>query len=104
MRIAAALLALAALLPSAIGQGLPPPPAPPGNPITPAKANLGKALFWDEQMSSTRTIACGSCHVMPAGGSDPRASLASAASVHPGPETTSSARRACRGRSPTAAT
>src|SRR5262245_1820101 len=26
---------------------LPPPPAPPGNPTTPDKVLLGKALFWD---------------------------------------------------------
>ena len=43
-------------------QPLPPPPVPPGNPVTAAKANLGKVLFWDEQVSSTRTVACGSCH------------------------------------------
>ncbi|MBV9209029.1 MAG: hypothetical protein JOZ52_00285, partial [Acidobacteria bacterium] len=38
---------------------LQPPPVPPGNQITATKAYLGKALFWDEQMSSTRTVACG---------------------------------------------
>lgn len=62
---------------------LPPPPVPPGNPITTAKVNLGKALFWEEQMSSTNTIACGSCHVFEHGGSDPRSSPAFA---HPGPD------------------
>ncbi len=51
-----------------------PPPAPPGNPVTAAKAFLGKALFWDEQLSSTRTVACGSCHFATSGGSDPRSS------------------------------
>jgi cytochrome c peroxidase len=84
MRIAASILVLAALVSTAIGQGLPPPPVPPGNPITPAKTNLGKTLFWDEQLSSARTVACGSCHVMTGGGSDPRASFANAASLHPG--------------------
>lgn len=81
-------LALAA---STAAQGPPPPPppvvppvpVPPGNPITPAKALLGKALFWDEQLSSTRTMACGTCHVFAAGGSDPR-SLDPAAATHPG--------------------
>ncbi|MCY2961874.1 MAG: hypothetical protein NTY35_17090 [Planctomycetota bacterium] len=62
---------------------LPPPPVPPGNPITAAKTNLGKVLFWDEQMSSTNTTACGSCHVFEHGGSDPRTSNATA---HPGPD------------------
>lgn len=51
---------------------LPPPPVPPGNPITFAKVNLGKTLFWDEQMSSTRTVACATCHMPEAGGGDPR--------------------------------
>ncbi len=67
------------LISSATAQGpgpLPPPPVPPGNPITTAKVNLGKALFWDEQMSSTNTTACGSCHVFEHGGSDPRTSSA----------------------------
>ena len=36
----------------------PPPPPPPGNPTTPNKVLLGKALFWDEQLSSTKTVAC----------------------------------------------
>jgi cytochrome c peroxidase len=47
-----------------------PPPVPAGNPITAAKVYLGKALFWDEQMSSTRTVACGTCHKPAAGGDD----------------------------------
>ncbi|MDM7921877.1 MAG: cytochrome-c peroxidase, partial [Pyrinomonadaceae bacterium] len=51
---------------------LEPPPAPAGNPITAAKASLGKALFWDEQMSSTKTVSCGTCHRPAKGGSDPR--------------------------------
>jgi cytochrome c peroxidase len=51
-----------------------PPPVPPGNPVTAAKAFLGKTLFWDEQLSSTRTVACGSCHFATNGGSDARSS------------------------------
>ncbi len=58
--------------------GLPPVQAPPMNPITPAKAVLGKALFWDEQLSSDNTVACGTCHRPGDGGSDPRTAL------HPG--------------------
>ena len=49
-----------------------PPPAPLGNPVTAAKAYLGKTLFWDEQLSSTRTVACGTCHFSANGGSDAR--------------------------------
>ncbi len=51
---------------------LPAPPAPPENPITPSKAVLGKILFWDEQLSSDNTVACGTCHIPAAGGSDAR--------------------------------
>ena len=63
---------------------LPPPPVPPGNPITAAKANLGKVLFWEEQMSSTRTVACGSCHQAKVGGSDPRSHVGAANATNPG--------------------
>lgn len=66
------------------------PPVPPGNPLTTAKINLGKALFWEEQLSLTGTVACGTCHRPNAAGTDPRtavfASLASFASTHPGPD------------------
>lgn len=51
---------------------LPAPPVPAGNPQTRAKELLGQALFWDEQLSSTRTVACGTCHIFGRGGSDPR--------------------------------
>ena len=65
---------------------LPPPPVPPGNPITVAKANLGKTLFWDEQLSSSRTVACGTCHRAETGGSDPRSVNGVVAATHPGPD------------------
>ena len=57
---------------------------PPENPFSSAKAVLGKILFWDEQLSSTNTIACGTCHIPGAGGSDPRSLLPG--SDHPGPD------------------
>jgi cytochrome c peroxidase len=63
---------------------LDPPPVPEGNPITAAKASLGKALFWDEQLSSTRTVSCGTCHRPATGGSDPRTVFGDNASRHPG--------------------
>lgn len=62
----------------------PPPPAPPGNAVTQAKVNLGKTLFWDEQLSSTRTVACGTCHRGENGGSDPRSVRGSLRAAHPG--------------------
>lgn len=66
--------------------GLPPVPVPPENPITQDKALLGMALFWDEQLSSSRTIACGTCHVFSSGGADPRTRLQPSRSRHPGPD------------------
>lgn len=54
--------------------------APPENPVTEAKRVLGKILFWDEQLSSDNTVACGTCHRPAAGGADPRRA------VHPGPD------------------
>jgi len=74
MRTIAALLFATSLS----AQGLPPQPVPPENPITPAKATLGKLLFWEEQMSSNNRVACGSCHTFAAGGGDLRRA------VHPG--------------------
>lgn len=57
---------------SALAQQLPPPPVPPQNPITEPKRVLGKILFWDEQLSSDNTVACGTCHILNRAGSDPR--------------------------------
>lgn len=76
---------LLALASAAVAQGLPPLPVPAGNPITPNKALLGKALFFEEQVSATHTVACATCHDLArGGGSDHRA--AGAGSVHPGPD------------------
>lgn len=61
---------------------LPPVPFPVENPLTEQKRVLGKILFWDEQLSSDNTIACGSCHVPDDGGADPRVG------VNPGPDST----------------
>jgi cytochrome c peroxidase len=51
---------------------------PAENPITDAKRVLGKILFWDEQLSSDDTVACGTCHQPVFAGSDPRPA------THPG--------------------
>jgi cytochrome c peroxidase len=69
---------------SQIFSPLSPPPAPAGNPVTAAKASLGKTLFWDEQLSSTLTVSCGTCHRPATGGSDPRTVVGSARSRNPG--------------------
>ena len=80
----------AALVGAALAQGPPPPPpplgpppVPPQNPLTPEKAVLGKALFWDEQLSHDDTVACGTCHIPSAGGGDPRSAESGR---HPGPD------------------
>jgi cytochrome c peroxidase len=72
-----------------VGQARPtlePPTARRGNPITLAKVALGKALFWDEQLSVTNTVSCGTCHLPEKGGVDPRALTGAARSRHPGPD------------------
>ncbi|HRJ49957.1 MAG TPA: cytochrome c peroxidase, partial [Phycisphaerales bacterium] len=59
---------------------LPPVPVPPENPLTEEKRVLGKVLFFDEQLSSTNTVSCATCHVMNRAGADPRNGS------HPGPD------------------
>jgi len=66
----ALLAALAA--PLEVALGLPPVPVPAENPITEPKRVLGKILFWDEQLSSDDSVACGTCHRPASGGTDPR--------------------------------
>lgn len=80
-----ALAAVFVVLCVAVQAQLSPPPQPAGNPVTVAKANLGKVLFWDEQISSTRTVACGTCHIPAVGGGDPRSGVSTLA-AHPGPD------------------
>ncbi len=59
---------------------LPPVPFPAENPFTEEKRVLGKILFWDEQLSSDNTTACGTCHIPSAAGADPVLAL------NPGPD------------------
>lgn len=42
--------------------GLPPVPIPPDNPMTKAKVELGKMLYFDTRLSADRTISCATCH------------------------------------------
>src|SRR5262245_48176313 len=51
---------------------VPPVPVPPENPITEPKRVLGKILFWDEQLSTSNTVSCATCHNPAVGGSDSR--------------------------------
>jgi cytochrome c peroxidase len=64
--------------------GLPPVPVPAGNSITPAKVRLGQTLFWDEQLSASGTVSCGTCHIPTSGGGDPRTLFDPAGSTNPG--------------------
>jgi cytochrome c peroxidase len=48
-------------------------PAPKDNPITPAKVELGKSLYFDPRLSHNGTISCNTCHNVMAGGDDSRA-------------------------------
>lgn len=65
---------------------LEPPTAPVGNAVTAAKIYLGKVLFWEEQLSSTKTVSCGTCHINGIGGSDPNSVIGDLASTNPGPD------------------
>jgi len=65
------LWSLCAALGAALAE-VPPVPVPAENPITEPKRILGKILFWDEQLSSDDSVACGTCHRPASGGSDPR--------------------------------
>ncbi|MEE9345752.1 MAG: cytochrome c peroxidase [Methylococcales bacterium] len=43
--------------------GLPVVPVPDNNPVTTAKINLGRKLFFDRRLSLNKTISCAMCHV-----------------------------------------
>ncbi|HEX5053167.1 MAG TPA: cytochrome c peroxidase [Planctomycetota bacterium] len=72
----------AIVLAGTVAAQLPPPTAPAQNPPSPARIALGKVLFWEEQLSSDDSVACGTCHLPEFGGSDGRVD----ARVHPGPD------------------
>ena len=43
--------------------GLPPVPVPADNPLTRAKIELGRKLFFDRRLSINDTLACATCHI-----------------------------------------
>lgn len=45
-------------------------PEPEGNPLTPAKVELGKMLFFDPRLSRSWLISCNTCHNLGLGGVD----------------------------------
>lgn len=84
MPIALRLIALAALMISvaspvlaqtyvwSLPAWLPPPPVPADNPMSVAKVELGRRLFFDQKLSGPSYISCSSCHVPEHAFSDPR--------------------------------
>ena len=47
-------------------------PAPPDNPLTAERAELGRKLFFDPVLSADRSLSCSSCHQPEHGFADPR--------------------------------
>jgi len=47
----------------AVPKGLPPVPVPDDNPMTAAKVELGKLLYFDTRLSKDETLSCATCHV-----------------------------------------
>jgi len=95
MRAAAAMaviLAAAALAASAadappwpwrLPAGFPVPRVPPDNPMSEAKVELGRRLFYDRRLSLNRTQACADCHQQRKAFTDGRAqALGSTGAVH----------------------
>lgn len=70
--IVSAILFVLALPSVSSAQPLPTVPFPEENQFSQAKADLGKILFWDEQLSSDNTMSCGTCHQPSVAGTDPR--------------------------------
>lgn len=50
--------------------GFPAPPVPAGNPMSAAKVELGRRLFYDTRLSGNGAFACSSCHRQELGFSD----------------------------------
>lgn len=54
-------------------KGLPEPRVPPDNPMTTAKIDLGRHLFYEKDLSGNGTTSCGSCHLQSLAFTDGRA-------------------------------
>ncbi len=53
--------------------GLPPVPVPEDNPMTAAKVELGKMLYFDKRLSGDGTVSCATCHEPKTGWTERRA-------------------------------
>ncbi len=60
--LASSRLPAQATYPWALPPGFPPPAIPADNPMTEAKVELGRHLFYDTRLSGNGTQSCGSCH------------------------------------------
>ncbi len=64
--------------------GIPEPVVPRDNPISEAKVDLGRRLFYDTRLSRNQTYACASCHQQRLAFTDGRArAIGSTGGVHP---------------------
>lgn len=54
-------------------RGVDPPPVPADNPMSRARVELGRRLFFDIRLSGPATVSCGSCHLRGHAYADPRA-------------------------------
>lgn len=59
--------------PYELPNGFPAPPVPAANPVTDAKVELGRYLFYDKKLSGNSEQACGDCHKQELAFSDGRA-------------------------------
>src|SRR5688572_31981416 len=67
-----------------VPKGFPPPNIPADNPLTEAKVELGRHLFYDKRLSGNETQSCASCHKQELAFSDGRAQgLGSTGELHP---------------------
>jgi cytochrome c peroxidase len=64
--------------------GVVPPPVPADNPMSRAKFELGRRLFYDRQLSGNSVLACAGCHLQAKGFADnlPRA-VGATGDIHP---------------------
>jgi len=63
---------------------IPPPSVPADNPMSQAKVELGRWLFYDVRLSGNQTMSCATCHIQALAFTDGRpTSLGSTGEVHP---------------------
>lgn len=61
---------------------IPPPRVPADNPMSEAKFQLGRRLFYDKRLSGNGTLSCGSCHLQDRAFTDGRMTSVGSTGVH----------------------